>query len=89
MPVTLLGTIADNQVNFTTVAWISRVNLKPPVLAVAISKKHYAPEGIRQTRTFSVNIPIEDLLTQTDYCGIAPGRNIDKSKVFDVFFWGA
>jgi flavin reductase (DIM6/NTAB) family NADH-FMN oxidoreductase RutF len=86
MPVTLVGTIVGDQVNFTAVAWMSRVNYRPPMLAVAINKKHYAPEGIRQTRTFSVNIPNENLLMQTDYCGIVSGRNMDKSKVFEVFF---
>jgi len=69
MPVTLVGTIVGDRVDFTTVAWMSRVNYRPPMLAVAINKKHYSPEGIRETRTFSVNIPSVDLLTQTDYCG--------------------
>jgi len=55
------------------------------MLALAINKKHYAPEGIRETRTFSVNIPSVDLLTETDYCGIVSGRNVDKSKVFSLF----
>jgi flavin reductase (DIM6/NTAB) family NADH-FMN oxidoreductase RutF len=56
------------------------------MLAVAINKKHHGSEGIRETRTFSVNIPSVDLLTETDYCGIVSGRNIDKSKVFELFF---
>jgi flavin reductase (DIM6/NTAB) family NADH-FMN oxidoreductase RutF len=86
MPVTLVGTIAGDRVNFTPVAWMSRVNHRPPMLLVAINKKHYTPEGIQRTGTFSVNIPSVNLLTKTDYCGIVSGRNIDKSKVFELFF---
>jgi flavin reductase (DIM6/NTAB) family NADH-FMN oxidoreductase RutF len=86
MPVTLVGTFVGDRVDFTAVAWMSSVNYRPPMLAVAINKKHYSPEGIRETRTFSVNIPSVDLLTQTDYCGIVSGRNTDKSEVFELFF---
>lgn len=86
MPVTLVGTIVGNRVNFTAVAWMSRVNRTLPMLAVAINKGHYTPEGIQEAKTFSVNIPTVNLLTETDYCGLVSGRNIDKSKIFEVFF---
>ena len=86
MPVTLVGTMVGGRVNFIAIAWMSRVNYRPPMLTVAINKKHYTPEGIQETRTFSVNIPSVGLLTQTDYCGIVSGRSIDKSKVFELFF---
>lgn len=86
MPMTLVGTSIDNRVNFMPLAWMSRVNYRPPMLAVAVNKRHYTSEGILETKTFSVNIPSVDLLVKTDYCGLVSGRKTDKSKVFEVFF---
>lgn len=86
MPMTLVGTRVGNRVNFMPLAWMSRVNIKPPMLAVAVNKRHYTQEGIQETKTFSVNIPSVDLLMKTDYCGLVSGKQIDKSNVFEVFF---
>jgi len=86
MPVMLVGTIADDRVNFMPVAWMSRASYTPPMLTVAINKRRFTPQGIQTTKTFSVNIPSVDLLVKTDYCGLVSGRKVDKSKVFEVFF---
>jgi flavin reductase (DIM6/NTAB) family NADH-FMN oxidoreductase RutF len=86
MPVTLVGAVVAGQVNFMTVGWVSRVNAKPPIIAVGLNKIHYTPEGIRENRTFSVNFPGADMVDKTDYCGLVSGRRTDKSNVFQVFF---
>jgi flavin reductase (DIM6/NTAB) family NADH-FMN oxidoreductase RutF len=86
MPVTLVGAKVEGRTNFMAVGWLSRVNAKPPMLAVALNKMHYTPEGIKETRTFSVNFPSSDMVQETDYCGLVSGRRIDKSTVFDVFY---
>jgi flavin reductase (DIM6/NTAB) family NADH-FMN oxidoreductase RutF len=86
MPVTLVGAKVENRVNFMTVGWVTRVNAKPPILAVGLNKMHYTPEGIRETGTFSVNFPNADMVEKTDYCGLVSGRRTDKSSVFRVFY---
>ena len=86
MPVTLVGAIVAGQVNFMTVGWVTRVNAKPPIIAVGLHKIHYTPEGIKENRTFSVNFPSADLVEKTDYCGLVSGRKTAKSNVFEVFF---
>jgi len=86
MPVVLVGVNIKNRANFMTVGWISRVNAVPPMLAVGINKAHYTPEGILENQTFSVNVPSADMIEKTDYCGLVSGRNMDKSKLFDVFY---
>jgi flavin reductase (DIM6/NTAB) family NADH-FMN oxidoreductase RutF len=47
---------------------------------------HYTPEGIRDNKTFSINIPSAPMIELTDYCGIVSGRKVDKSEVFEVFY---
>ena len=86
MPIVLVGTHVAGKVNFMTVGWTSRVNYKPPMIAVCINKAHYTRQGIQETGEFSVNIPGKNLVEATDYCGIVSGKTIDKSQLFEVFY---
>jgi len=86
MPVALAGAQVDAKPNFLAVSWVSRVNYQPPLIAVALGKAHYTNAGINENKTFSVNIPGEDLVRLTDYCGLVSGRQADKSKLFEVFY---
>jgi flavin reductase (DIM6/NTAB) family NADH-FMN oxidoreductase RutF len=86
MPVVLVGTQVKGKDNFMAVGWCTRVNGSPPMIACGINNTHYTPSGIRDTRTFSVNIPTSGILEKTDYCGLVSGKKTDKSKVFDVFY---
>lgn len=86
MPVVLVGTLIGGKANFMAVGWVSRVNAAPPMLAVGIFNKQYTNEGIRENATFSVCFPDRSLVEKADYCGIVSGRNVDKSKVFEVFY---
>jgi flavin reductase (DIM6/NTAB) family NADH-FMN oxidoreductase RutF len=47
-------------------------------------------KGIRQNRTFSVNVPSTDLIKETDYCGMVSGAKADKANDcgFKVFYGG-
>jgi flavin reductase (DIM6/NTAB) family NADH-FMN oxidoreductase RutF len=86
MPVTLAGAVVKGQANFLAIGWISRVNSRPPMLAMALNKTHYTNGGIREHQEFSVNVPSIDLLDKVDYCGLVSGREADKSKLFDIFY---
>ncbi len=86
MPVVLVGTQVQGRANFMTVGWCARANANPPMIVCGIGNHHYTPQGIAETKTFSVNIPPSALLEKTDYCGIVSGEKIDKSRVFDVFY---
>jgi len=86
MPVTLLGTKIDDKVNFMTLAWVTRVNANPPLFAVAVSKIHHSNNGIRENQSFNINFPSENMVIETDYCGLVSGRNTNKSDIFKVFY---
>ena len=86
MPVVLLGAEVQGKPNFMTVGWVSRVNFKPPMIAVGINKAHYTPEGILENRAFSINIPGRSMVGVTDYCGLVSGRKVDKAMLFEVFY---
>ena len=86
MPVVLVGAMVQGKPNFMTVGWVSRVNFKPPMIAVSINKAHYTSQGIRETGAFSVNIPGKTMVKLTDYCGLVSGRKVDKGMLFEIFY---
>ena len=86
MPVVLAGTKVEGKVNFMAVGWVNRVNYKPPMIGMGLSKGHHTSKGIRETGVFSVNFPSSDMADVTDYCGMVSGKNTDKSALFDVFY---
>jgi len=86
MPVTLIGANVRGKPNFMAAAWITRANASPPMLAVSLNKPRLTAEGIRENRTFSVNFPDTKLVEETDFCGLQSGRDVDKSKIFEIFY---
>lgn len=86
MPVVLVGVEVQGKPNFMTVGWVSRVNLKPPMIAIGINKAHYTPKGIQENGAFSINIPTRSMVEVTDYCGLVSGRTADKSELFKAFY---
>jgi flavin reductase (DIM6/NTAB) family NADH-FMN oxidoreductase RutF len=85
MPVVILGAVVDGQPNFMTVAWVTRVNYQPPLIAVACGHGHHTHRGIQAHGQFSISIPGRDLVVATDHVGMVSGAKQDKSGVFESF----
>jgi len=86
MPVSLVGANVGGKPNFEAIAWFSLVDYQPNLIGVSSEKSHYTNKGIRENKTFSVNIPSAGMAAATDFCGLYSGSKVDKSKVFDVFY---
>ena len=88
MPSFLVGANVEGGPNFMAVAWGGIACSRPPMVSVALQHHRYTYKGIKQKGTFSVNIPSQDQVTETDYCGIVSGAKADKNKVcgFKVFY---
>ena len=86
-PTTIVGAIVEGKVNFITIAHIGIVNhARPYLISLSLAKPHHTNAGIKENKTFSVNIPNEDLVVETDYIGIVSGKKTDKSSLFEVFY---
>lgn len=85
MPMVLVGSVVENKANVMAVAWVSRVNYKPPLIAIALGP-HHTNKGIDANGEFSINIPSVSLVEETDYCGLVSGSKTDKSEVFKIFY---
>lgn len=88
MPALLIGAQVDGAPNFMTAAWAGIVCSQPPTICVSFQKQRHTLKGIRQTGTFSANVPHEGQVKETDYCGIVSGRQADKTADcgFHVFY---
>jgi flavin reductase (DIM6/NTAB) family NADH-FMN oxidoreductase RutF len=85
-PTVLVGANVHGKPNFNAIGWIVGFEFNPPLVAISSNQRHNNNVGIKENQTFSVNTPSEDMVQVTDYCGIKSGRDIDKSKLFDVFY---
>lgn len=87
MPTTLVGATVNNKPNFLAVAHVGILNYgTPQYLTIGLHKSHYSNAGIHENRTFSICLPSEDLMVETDYCGIMTGKKTDKAALFDIFY---
>ena len=86
MPVALVGAHVDGRPNFMAAGWMTRVNVKPPMIAVSLSADHYTTKGVEENGTFSLCFPSKDLVEKTDYCGLVSGNEADKSAIFEATY---
>lgn len=85
MPITIVGTRIDNNPHYMTASFNGIVSFKPTRVIISISKSKSTNAAIRKNRTFSINLPSEELLKETDYVG-GPGKIIPRKDVFTSFY---
>lgn len=83
---TIVGAVVHGRPNFLAVAHVGIMNHgDPQYLSFGLAKIHHTNIGIHEHREFSVNIPSESLMVETDYVGLVSGKNTDKSGLFETF----
>jgi flavin reductase (DIM6/NTAB) family NADH-FMN oxidoreductase RutF len=86
-PTVLVGAVVDGRPNFITIAHIGIVNhARPFLISLSMGKTHHTNAGIKENRAFSVNVPSENLVAETDYVGLVTGKKVDKSTLFELFY---
>ena len=78
--VILVSCAYKDKKNITTCAWHMPISKTPPIVAVALAKKHFSSELIRKSAEFVVNIPEWNLLDKVMTCGRLTGFKADKFK---------
>jgi flavin reductase (DIM6/NTAB) family NADH-FMN oxidoreductase RutF len=84
MPTTLVGANVEGKPAFITIAHVGILDYN--TISLGMNKAHFTNAGIRDNGVFSVNIPSEDMVKVTDYCGCVTGRKVDKGALFTVFY---
>lgn len=83
MPTTLVGANVKGKPNYITIAHVGIMDLSS--ISLGMAKIHYTNAGIKENKTFSVNIPSAGMVKKTDYCGLVSGKRVDKSRLFENF----
>ena len=79
LPTTLVGALVDGKPNYITIAHVGIMDLGS--ISLGMNKVHYTNAGIKENKTFSVNLPSVELVKETDYCGLVSGKNVDKGEL--------
>ena len=81
-PVVVVGTYdKQEKPNMMTVAWVGICCSKPPCIAVSLRKATYTYSNIMERKAFTVNLPSEKYIRETDYVGLASGKKVEKFSV--------
>jgi flavin reductase (DIM6/NTAB) family NADH-FMN oxidoreductase RutF len=69
--------------NPVTLGWTMIVSGKPPMMAIAVAKKHYSIGTIRQSKCFTIAYPSSQMSEAALFFGSKSGRDVDKFAEFD------
>ena len=84
LPTTIVGANINGRPNYITIAHVGIMDLLS--VSLGMNKVHYTNAGIKENKTFSVNIPSVSMVKETDYCGLVSGKSIDKAGLFNSFY---
>jgi flavin reductase (DIM6/NTAB) family NADH-FMN oxidoreductase RutF len=75
---------SSNKINIFTVAWVSTVCTKDPIIAMGIRPERLSYTYIKESGECVINLPTKDMVKIVDYCGVVSGKKEDKIKHFDL-----
>ncbi|MGD0817484.1 MAG: flavin reductase family protein [Methanomassiliicoccales archaeon] len=78
-PVFIVGTYDRNdKPNAMAVAWGGICSSEPPSVAISVRKVRYTYENLMDRKAFTISVPSEKYVRESDYFGIVSGKNEDK-----------
>ena len=82
VPVWVVGSYDQKgKPNVMTAAWVGICCSKPPCVTVSLRKATYTYGNIMARKAFTVSIPSEACVKETDYFGLVSGKDVDKFAV--------
>ena len=68
--------------NPITLGWTMFVSGKPPMMAIAVAKRHYSIGTVRHSKCFTIAFPSSDMAEAALFFGSRSGRDSDKFAEF-------
>lgn len=84
LPTVLVGALVEGKPNYLAIAHVGIMDLES--VSLGINKIHYTNNGIKENKTFSINIPSTKLVKETDYCGLVSGEDKNKADIFKTYY---
>lgn len=80
-PVFVVGTYDRNdRPNAMTAAWAGICSSEPPSVAISVRKVRHTYDNLMERKAFTISVPSERFVRESDYFGIVSGRTEDKFK---------
>jgi len=73
----------NGKANPVTLGWTMIVSGTPPMMAIAVAKKHYSIETINHSKCFTIAFPSSQMADAALFFGSKSGRDTDKFAEFD------
>jgi flavin reductase (DIM6/NTAB) family NADH-FMN oxidoreductase RutF len=73
----------QGKANPVTLGWTMIVSGNPPMMAIAVAKKHYSIEAITHSECFTIAFPSSQMADAALFFGSKSGRNTDKFAEFE------
>jgi len=73
----------NGKANPVTLGWTMIVSGAPPMMAIAVAKRHYSIETIRHSKCFTISFPSSEMADAALFFGSKSGRDVDKFTEFD------
>lgn len=81
LPVVLVSCADGTEDNLITIAWTGIINSNPPITYVSVRKSRKSHKMIENSGEFVINLVTEDMVRETDFCGVKSGRDVNKFQV--------
>jgi flavin reductase (DIM6/NTAB) family NADH-FMN oxidoreductase RutF len=69
--------------NPVTLGWTMIVSGNPPMMGIAVAKKHYSIEAITESECFTIAFPSSEMADAALFFGSKSGRDTDKFAEFE------
>jgi flavin reductase (DIM6/NTAB) family NADH-FMN oxidoreductase RutF len=73
----------NGKANPITLGWTMIVSGDPPMMAIAVAKKHYSVEAITHSESFTIAFPSSEMSKEALFFGSRSGRQVDKFAEFE------
>ena len=73
----------DGKANPVTLGWTMIASGSPPMMAIAVAKKHYSVEAIAHSKCFNIAFPSVEMAEAAMFFGSRSGRDVDKFAEFE------
>lgn len=84
-PVWIVGTYDKvGKPNLMTAAWGGICCSQPPCVYVSLRKATYSYSNIIHRKAFTVSVPQESYVRESDYIGISSGKNVNKFNFLNL-----
>jgi flavin reductase (DIM6/NTAB) family NADH-FMN oxidoreductase RutF len=72
----------NGKANPVTLGWTMIVSGNPPMMAIAVAKKHYSIETVNHSKCFTISFPSSEMFEAALFFGSKSGRDTDKFAEF-------